>query len=47
MDCAIYSRLAVGTHTIYIGEVQASGVPRPDDEPLVYWNRGYRRLLLK
>lgn len=47
LDCTIYSRFTAGSHTIYIGEVQASGVPRPDVEPLVYWNRGYRRLALK
>lgn len=46
LDCTIYARFAAGTHTIYIGEVQASSVPRPDDEPLIYWNRGYRRLAL-
>ncbi|MCA9965139.1 MAG: flavin reductase family protein [Anaerolineales bacterium] len=46
LDCTIYARFAAGTHTIYLGEVQASSVPRPDDEPLIYWNRGYRRLAL-
>ena len=44
MDCTIHSRLPAGTHTIYLGQVQASGVPRPDDPPLLYWNRDYRRL---
>lgn len=44
LDCTIYDRFVAGTHTIYIGEVQASGVPRPDAPPLVYWNRGYRHL---
>ena len=44
LDCTIYSRFSAGSHTIYIGEVQASGVPRPDVKPLVYWNRGYRLL---
>jgi flavin reductase (DIM6/NTAB) family NADH-FMN oxidoreductase RutF len=44
LDCTVYARLAAGGHTIYIGEVQASGVPRPDNGPLVYWNRGYRHL---
>lgn len=44
LDCTVYSRLAAGSHTIYIGEVQASGVARPDVKPLVYWNRGYRQL---
>lgn len=46
LDCTIYSRHQVGTHTIYIGEVQASAVPNPDGAPLIYWNRGYRRLSL-
>ena len=45
LDCTIHSRARAGTHTIYVGEVQVVGVPRPDDEPLVYWNRGYRRLV--
>lgn len=44
LDCTIYSRVVAGTHTVYIGEVQASAVPEPDVEPLVYWNRRYRPL---
>jgi flavin reductase (DIM6/NTAB) family NADH-FMN oxidoreductase RutF len=47
LDCTIHSRFPTGTHTIYVGEVQASGVPRPDERPLIYWNRGYRHLDLK
>lgn len=47
LDCTIFTRARAGTHSIYIGEVQASAVPRPDEAPLVYWNRGYRRLDLK
>ena len=39
-------RYPAGTHAIYIGEVVASAVPRPDEPPLIYWNRGYRRLSL-
>lgn len=46
LDCTIHERFAVGTHTIYVGEIQASHVPRPDGQPLVYWNRGYRQLKL-
>ncbi len=45
LDCTIYDRLRAGTHTIYVGEVQASACPQPDGAPLVYWNRGYRRLI--
>ena len=44
LDCKVRERYAAGTHTIYIGEVCASSVPRPDEPPLVYWNRGYRKL---
>lgn len=47
LDCTIYGRLVAGTHTIYIGEVVASKVNRPDAFPLAYWNRGYRRLMRK
>jgi flavin reductase (DIM6/NTAB) family NADH-FMN oxidoreductase RutF len=46
LDCTIYSRQRAGTHTIYVGEVQASNVPEPDVAPLVYWNRDYRALSL-
>ena len=44
LDCSIYDRFAAGTHTIYVGEVQASRVPEPSAHPLVYWNQGYRHL---
>lgn len=44
LDCRVYGRHAAGTHSIYVGEVVASGVQRSDEPPLVYWNREYRRL---
>ena len=44
LDCTIHSRSPAGTHTIYIGEIQASRVPRDGSPPLLYWNREYRRL---
>lgn len=44
LDCTIDSRHVAGTHTIYVGAVQASAVLRPEGLPLLYWNRGYRRL---
>ena len=44
LDCTIHDRVAAGTHTIYLGRVEAAGVPRPDEAPLVYWNRDYRYL---
>ena len=44
LDCSVYSRLDAGTHTLWVGRVEASAVPRSGDAPLVYWNRAYRRL---
>ena len=44
MDCTIFAAHPAGTHTIFVGEVQASEAPRPDEAPLVYWNRAYRDL---
>jgi flavin reductase (DIM6/NTAB) family NADH-FMN oxidoreductase RutF len=44
LDCRIVAHHPAGTHSIYVGEVLASAVPRPDQPPLVYWNRGYRKL---
>lgn len=44
LDCTVHSRHTAGTHTLYVGLVEASAVPRPDEPPLVYWNRDYRRL---
>ncbi len=44
LDCHVFARHVSGTHTIYIGEVQASDVPRAEELPLLYWNRGYRSL---
>lgn len=46
LDCTIQDRYPAGTHTIYVGRVEASRVPGPDEPPLVYWNRGYRQLKL-
>jgi flavin reductase (DIM6/NTAB) family NADH-FMN oxidoreductase RutF len=44
LDCTLYSRHEAGSHTLYIGRVEASATPRPEARPLVYWNRGYRSL---
>jgi flavin reductase (DIM6/NTAB) family NADH-FMN oxidoreductase RutF len=44
LDCTIYTSHQAGTHTIYVGLVQASQVAQPGKHPLVYWNRGYRQL---
>jgi flavin reductase (DIM6/NTAB) family NADH-FMN oxidoreductase RutF len=44
LDCSIHSRMPAGSHTIFVGEVQAAGVPLADRPPLIYWSRGYRAL---
>ncbi len=44
LDCTIHSTHRAGSHTIFVGEVLASAVPHPDEAPLVYWDRGYRKL---
>ena len=44
LDCTLYSRYSAGTHSIYIGEVQANYSTQSDTKPLLYWNRGYRAL---
>ncbi|MGE5234618.1 MAG: flavin reductase family protein [Acidobacteriota bacterium] len=43
LDCRLQDRLDAGTHTIHTGLVEASH-SASDGTPLVYWNRGYRRL---
>lgn len=44
LDCVVARALDAGDHTIFIGRVQAAGVQRPDDAPLLYFNGQYRRL---
>jgi flavin reductase (DIM6/NTAB) family NADH-FMN oxidoreductase RutF len=46
LDCRIHARYPAGSHTIYVGEVHMSHVPKEEAPPLVYWNRGYRKLRL-
>lgn len=41
MDCTIRGRHVTETHTIYIGEIQANGIPDETQKPLLYWNRTY------
>lgn len=46
LDCTIADRFPAGTHTLYVGRVEASACPRGGEAPLVYWNQGYRHLEL-
>ena len=47
LDCTIYNRFVAGSHTVYIGLVEAVKQESSERPPLVYWNRGYRRLQLQ
>jgi flavin reductase (DIM6/NTAB) family NADH-FMN oxidoreductase RutF len=44
LDCHVVTTLGSGTHTICIGEVLAAQ-NAGDGEPLMYFNRGYRKLV--
>ena len=46
LDCSVYDYHIAGTHTIYIGEVQASKTINDEQPPLIYWDRDYRKLNL-
>jgi len=43
-DCRVVSRHDAGTHTLFIGEVLACGQFSDSGQPLVYFNRGYRKI---
>ena len=45
LDCRIHFRQQAGSHNIFVGQVLASDVVRPEDLPLLYWNRNYRNVL--
>lgn len=47
LDCTVHSTHNAGTHTLFIGHVEACDLVRPDHAPLVYWNRNYRQLRLE
>ncbi|MBI3242165.1 MAG: flavin reductase family protein [Chloroflexi bacterium] len=41
-DCALEVEHPASTHTIFVARVLAA--KRADGQPLLYWNRGYRKL---
>lgn len=43
-DCAVVMACESGDHSIFIGDVLAAGAEK-DREPLLYYNRGYRRVV--
>jgi flavin reductase (DIM6/NTAB) family NADH-FMN oxidoreductase RutF len=44
LDCRVVSKISMGTHTIFIGEVIALEVNNDQPDPLIYFNRDYRQL---
>jgi len=45
LDCRVDSAHDTGTHTIFVGLVEASGVSESAHRPLLYYSRGYRQLV--
>ena len=43
LDCRVFKTIPVGMNTLFVGEVVAVG-GKDDSAPLVYHDRGYRRL---
>ena len=46
LDCRVTKVYAEGDHNIFIGEVVGAGADR-DNDPLIFWNGGYRQLEVK
>jgi flavin reductase (DIM6/NTAB) family NADH-FMN oxidoreductase RutF len=44
LDCSVHLTFAAGDHTIFVGLVQACGVQKPNEAPLLYFNGNYRAL---
>jgi flavin reductase (DIM6/NTAB) family NADH-FMN oxidoreductase RutF len=44
LECRVHSQLPGGDHTVFVGEVVGVRMTAHDDEPLLYFRSGYRRL---
>jgi flavin reductase (DIM6/NTAB) family NADH-FMN oxidoreductase RutF len=44
LECAVAERLAGGDHTIYVGQVIAMAIERPEAEPLLFYAGHYRAI---
>ena len=45
LDCRVGGAHDTGTHTIFVGLVEASGVSEKAHRPLLYYGQGYRQLV--
>ena len=41
LDCRVVEGLVTGDHTIFVGQVEAAGIQRPDQLPLIYFMGAY------
>ena len=44
LDCRVVEPLVTGDHTIFIGQVEAAGLQKPDQAPLLYYMGAYRTI---
>ena len=44
LDCRVESAVAIGDHTIFIGDVLAAGRAQADGDPVLYYRRAWRVL---
>jgi flavin reductase (DIM6/NTAB) family NADH-FMN oxidoreductase RutF len=44
LECRVVERIPLGDHLLFIGAVEAVGVPEPDAPPLLYHRRRYLRI---
>jgi len=43
-DCKVVTTIGSGTHTIFIAEVLETSAAETDKDPLIYYNREYKRI---
>ena len=43
LDCRVVARYPQGTHTIFVGAVEAAELLQPEAHPLLYYHRRYRQ----
>ncbi|HEY3289096.1 MAG TPA: flavin reductase family protein [Anaerolineae bacterium] len=44
LDCRVVEPLVTGDHTIFVGQVEAAGLQKPDQAPLLYYMGTYHNV---
>jgi flavin reductase (DIM6/NTAB) family NADH-FMN oxidoreductase RutF len=44
LDCRVVEPLVTGDHTIFVGQVEAAGLQKPDQAPLLYYMGEYHTI---